>query len=385
MINKTVMVAAIGLALVGCGGSGNGSSSSSTTATGSGQFKDSNTSGISYVSGELSGVTNANGDFSYEIGKEITFSVGNVLLGKASGKALISPVDLVAGGNSDSLAVQHIVRFLMMLDSDQDVTNGINISTSVQNSADSWPQVDFTDADLTTALNSIIPQADAAGGISHNLPDASTAKKHLEKTLHCAYAGAYYGNYTGANNGNLAFMVSAAGNNIGHVTGVSYSVPGNELTELSNKTAINHGQQVSFAAENSSKQVTFESQFDSLQKLSGSWLDDNNNLSGAFSATRMGGAIDATHRFTGSYDGDEYGLYSIDLDSSNKLSGTAYGVKYNQLWTITGNHSGTTFTAKASSGADITGTLDTATGALSGTWSNASLSGDFKGSGCRLN
>ena len=382
MINKTVMVAAIGLALVGCGGGGNGSSNSSNATTGSGQFKDSNTSGISYVSGGLSGVTNANGDFNYELGKEITISVGNVLLGKTSGKALISPVDLVAGGNTDSLAVQHIGGFLMMLDSDQDVTNGINISTSVQNSADSWPQVDFTEADLATELSSIIPQANAADGISHILPDNSTVKLHLEKTLNCAYAGAYFGNYTGANNGNLAFMISAAN---GSVEGLSYNIPGNELIELSNKSAINHDQQVSFSAESSDKKVTFESKFDSLQNLSGNWQDDNNNLSGAFSATRMGGAIDATHRFTGSYDGDEYGLYSIDLDSSNKLTGAAYSVKYNQLWTITGNYSGTTFTAKASSGADITGTLNTATGALSGTWSNAALSGDFDGSGCRLN
>ena len=383
MINKTMMAVAIGLALSGCEGAENGSASSSV-AIGSGQFKDSNTSGISYVSGGQSGVTNENGDFSYEIGKEITFSVGNVVLGKSIGKALISPVDLVVGGNSDSLAVINIASFLMMLDTDQDATNGITISTNLQNSANSWPQIDFTRASLTRALKGIVPQANAANGLSHSLPDANIAKLHLERTLRCAHAGAYYGKYTGANNGNLAFMISADN---GNVTGVSYSLPGNELTELSNKTAINYGQQVSFAAEHSSKQVIFESQFDSLQNVSGDWADTINNLSGAFSATRMGGAIDATYRYTGRYIGDEHGMYSIDLNSSKKLTGVAYNIKGNQLWTISGNHSGTDFTATSSSGANITGTLNTATGALSGTWSNSAISysGTFSGSGCQLN
>ncbi|MCJ8337133.1 MAG: hypothetical protein MJK10_01570 [Pseudomonadales bacterium] len=397
MINKTMMAVAIGLALSGCEDGGNGSSSSSvaigsgngssssSVAIGSGQFKDSNTSGISYESGGKSGVTNENGDFSYEIGKEITFSVGNVVLGKSIGKALISPVDLVVGGNSDTLAVKYIASFLMMLDTDQDATNGITISTNVQDIAFNWPQIKFTARHFTRALKGIIPQVnDANEGISHSLPTADIAKRHLEKTLRCAHAGAYYGNYTGANNGNLAFMISADN---GNVTGLSYSVPGNELTELSNNTAINHGQQVSFAAENSSKQVIFESQFDSLQNVSGDWTDTINNLSGAFSVTRMGGAIDTTYRYTGRYIGDEHGMYSIDLDSSNKLTGVAYNIKTNQLWTISGNHSGEDFIATSSSGANISGTLNTATGALSGNWSNSTISysGTFTGSGCQLN
>lgn len=83
-----------------------------------GQFKVTNIAGLRFVSGGQSGVTNSSGTFTYEQGADITFSIGGVTLGITTGKAIITPIDLIASGSADHIAVQNMVRFLLMLDSD---------------------------------------------------------------------------------------------------------------------------------------------------------------------------------------------------------------------------------------------------------------------------
>lgn len=46
-----------------------------------GQFKDSNGEGLSFVSGTQRGVTDVNGNFGFELGGTVTFSIGGVTLG----------------------------------------------------------------------------------------------------------------------------------------------------------------------------------------------------------------------------------------------------------------------------------------------------------------
>ena len=52
--------------------------------------------------------------------RPVTFSVGGVALGTVAAEEVITPVDLVPDGTTDTPAVQNIVRFLMMLDDDGD-------------------------------------------------------------------------------------------------------------------------------------------------------------------------------------------------------------------------------------------------------------------------
>lgn len=384
LFNKSVL-SGFGLlfVLAACGGGGSDSGDASggvTTETG--QFKDSNTAGISYVSGGQSGVTGSDGSFTYEVGNSVTFSIGGVTIGASNGKSIVTPVDLVSGGSSSSVEVQNIVRFLMMLDDDGDPSNGINISSSVLTIAGNWPQIDFSAADLSAELTSIISDAASADGGTHTLPDANVAQSHLESTLLCLYSGAYKGAFSGDDNGNFGVLVDATS---GNVTGVAYSIPFDQYIGLRGTTPISHDQNVAFVSGDTTTGATFSGKFTSVNGVSGSW--QNNPNSGIFSGSRIGGVTDAAYRFTGNYIGNDFGLFSFDVNGSNNVTGVAYSVAGDELLTVSGTISGTTLTATASDDTAIAGTLNTATGGLSGTWNDSAdgLSGTFSGSGCQLN
>lgn len=127
------------------------------------------------------------------MGRQVSFSLGNLTLGSTTGQSVITPIDLVAGGSSSSTEVLNLVRLLLMLDSDGDPGNGITISSAVQSVAENWTDVDFTSDDFSSELVPIISDAASVDGTSHSLPSATTAQSHLESTLLCVRAGAYTG------------------------------------------------------------------------------------------------------------------------------------------------------------------------------------------------
>lgn len=111
-----------------------------------GQFVGTPVSGLRYATPSQSGVTGASGSFNYLSGEEVTFYVGDLLLGSATGKTLISLFDLVPNARAfsdrgeiiDALvndihfqAVFNIARLLQSLDYDADVSNGITITDSM--------------------------------------------------------------------------------------------------------------------------------------------------------------------------------------------------------------------------------------------------------------
>ena len=161
-----------------------------------GVFRSDTVIGLGYVSGTHSGLTDASGAFTYEVGQGIAFSVGALSIGAVpTAKALVTPVDLVAQGTGTSNHVLNVVRFLMMLDQDGNPNNGIQISPAVTAVAASWGPVDFDTTDLPTALGPIIQQASAADGVSHVLPDAATAQAHLRTAFYCTRSGTYSGTF----------------------------------------------------------------------------------------------------------------------------------------------------------------------------------------------
>ena len=290
------------LGLVACGG---GSSGFVAPKVLDGVFKDSNVSGLSYVSGSRKGVTDAKGKFKYEENKEVSFSVGNVALGSAQGLAIMTPLDLVADGNLASDKVINRTRFLMMLDLDNKPGNGINISKKVQAKAKNWEAVDFAADDFLSEISSISAEASAEDGVAHVLPTAAAAKKHLKTTLLCSYAGAYVGAYSGTEEGHVALMVDPA---TGEVIGSSYDSATQESTEIKAVTAINYDVGLAFvSAQDSAKK--FSGQLSSTDKLSGSWVDVNDAANkGDFNGARVGGASNAVYRYTVAFKGDDKGL-----------------------------------------------------------------------------
>ncbi|MCU7830068.1 MAG: hypothetical protein KZQ85_13465 [Candidatus Thiodiazotropha sp. (ex Myrtea sp. 'scaly one' KF741663)] len=379
--------------LTACGGGGGGTAAT-TTATG--VLKDTNVSGVTFASGAQSGTTGTDGSFTYEVGQPVGFNLGNVTLGSATGKSVITPIDLVAGGTSTSTEVLNLVRFLLMLDTDGDPSNGITISPAVQTVADTWSAVDFTTADLPTALASIISDAATADGTSHALPDSATAQTHLESTLLCVRAGAYAGTFTGDDSGPFGVLVDAS---TGLLSGFAYSAF-DGLLSLSGTTAVSFDQSATFISGDVSSGATFSGQFTGPSQIAGTWDLSFTGESGTFSGSRVGGAVDAEHRFTGSFTTTgglvlSYGLFTFDVDSSDNVSGVAYTVyatdgTVGESAPFTGTLSGTTLSAQIMDGsvvdATITGTLNKTTGTVNGTWSDMDgNSGIFSGTGCQLN
>lgn len=77
--------------------------------------------GANYTSGTIRGVTGKNGEFEYEPGSPVQFSIGDIALGKAvDGKSLITAADLAADSAADTPAAVNIERLLKSLDADPD-------------------------------------------------------------------------------------------------------------------------------------------------------------------------------------------------------------------------------------------------------------------------
>lgn len=406
MFNKVALILFTSCLLTACGGGGGSSSktptptksstapssspianSSSSSTTNSskaaavirqGQFKDNNVTGLNFISGGQSGITNASGAFTYEQDAPITFSIGGITLGTTTGKALITPIDLIDNGSSNDAAVQNLVRFLLMLDADGYTPNGIQISSAVQTAASNWAQIDFASANFSTNVTSIMMAATAADGGSHILPNALVAKAHLESTHLCSYSGAYKG--TSNSNNNPGFIVDALN---GNVSGFLYSDASNSIVDFTNITAIKHNHQVSFSTGNDTN--TYTGEFASLNNITGTW--QKNTDSGAFTASRLTGATNAVYRFTARYTGTESGFFAFDIDQANKVTGSHYNVKTNTEESLSGTLIGTKLTVVTAKGIQIQGMLGIDSGTLSGTWSEASkgASGNFSGSGCQLN
>lgn len=376
--------------LTACGGGGDGGSSSSAPTTATGYFKDSNTQGVRYVSGGQSGVTGANGSFTYEVGNPVTFSVGGVTLGSVTvGRSVVTPVDLVANGATTSQSVQNLTRFLMMLDADANPANGIQISPAVQAAAASWSTVNFdqTEGSFTTAVNSIVTAANTADGPgTHTLPTAAAAQTHVEGTLRCARSGGFKGTYGGGDSGKSGVIIDAT---TGMATGVGYSNTLNNNFTIAGTSAVSLNQNAAFVSGVASTGATYSGRMTSPDTITGTWI--NGALSGTFSNSRIGGALDAKYRFTGQFQNGggmpvAYGLYTFDINGSNQVTGFAYDVSNDTSVALTGTVSGATLSGTTSSGVSFTATINLAAGTISSaTWTGGGSSGSFTASGCQLN
>ncbi len=84
---------------------------------GEGELTDAPVEGANYVSGSISGITGSNGEFRYEVGNKVTFSIGDIPLGRAvEGRARVTTADLVAADTGDTTATINLARLLWSLD-----------------------------------------------------------------------------------------------------------------------------------------------------------------------------------------------------------------------------------------------------------------------------
>lgn len=396
LLSRLVAVLAIAFVVSACGSSSSGGGGGGGTLTpppptiASGVFKDANVEGLEFESGGQSGVTGADGAFTFEVGVPVTFSVGGVVLGTTNGAPVVTPIDLVPNGTSATLAVQNIVRFLLMLDADGDSSNGIQISAAVRERAAMWPPIDFGIDDFNGNTDVQFAQSDAqsADGGTHVIPGLAEAQAHLEGTFLCVYSGAYLGTYSGDDSGFVGVLVDPRG--VINGVGVSDSAPDLQFTITGG--SIDPASGTSLVVGTTDSGATFEGGFDSVNDISGTWAGEMSGETGTFEVSRIGGASDAVYRFSGVFESDEgsvefdAGVLLFDLDAADQIDGIAYTVVFDELVAVTGSLSGSTLTAMTPDGTDIEGVVDLDLLTTNGTWNDGQGNfGSFEGLGCALN
>ena len=183
---------AAAIALIGgglSGGEDGGSSSSGSSGANNtnqnasaltGTLLDSAVGGVTYnTSSNLSGMTNADGHFQYRSGDQVTFSLGNTVLGKADGSNVITPVELAGTNNTADRRVINITRLLQSLDQDGDPANGISISPNTRTMLD--PQTfdfDIPINEFQLRTNPFIENI-----LKRPIVDADEAINHLHSSL----------------------------------------------------------------------------------------------------------------------------------------------------------------------------------------------------------
>ncbi len=121
----------------------------------SGVFVDSAVSGLSYATDSGSGTTGADGAFSYQEGETVTFSIGDLVLGSASGAETLSPLDIVDGAaDATDQRVVNICVLLQTLDQDGNLNNGIQITTAIAGVVSTYAAlIDFDQSTADFAAN----------------------------------------------------------------------------------------------------------------------------------------------------------------------------------------------------------------------------------------
>ena len=183
------------LLLAGCGGSSSSSDTPSTTDvneatdTKVGYFIDSAVAGAEYTTtSELNGTTDRFGRFNYRDGDKVKLYIGKLLLGEVepTDEGLITPKTLASQSEDSAKAESLILRVLQSLDSDSNVSNGINLdATTVESFSTLDNEIDILALESEENLTSI-PEigiridSDNDGIIDVNSSDAQT---HFDNSI----------------------------------------------------------------------------------------------------------------------------------------------------------------------------------------------------------
>ena len=159
---------------------------------GEGTLVDDPVEGVRYESGSLAGITGSNGEFRYEVGNSVRFFIGDIALGgPVTGKALITPLDMVENGTVDTPAVINIARLLQSLDSepgDGVITIPAEVREAAVHSNEALSSaieiLDFSDEPAFVNSASQLVAVLASGyPFTAVLVDADQARSHLARSL----------------------------------------------------------------------------------------------------------------------------------------------------------------------------------------------------------
>jgi hypothetical protein len=235
-----------------------------------GVFVDSPVKGLRWISGSRFGMTDITGAFNYISGATVEFYVGDILIGEALGNSVIIPIDLVADAQDiNNTTVINIVRFLMTLDDDNDVSNGIKIIQAISDLA-LGASIDFTQSttdfngsgDVQTLISTLTSETAAGPRVLFSVSDALS---HSEESISNLLAGTYSGTFSGDNSGTWTGTLTTSGVLSGIATSaevVSFlgavSTNGNGSTDFTTSGGVSDG-------------TTFTGIFNPNGNASGTW------------------------------------------------------------------------------------------------------------------
>lgn len=144
-----------------------------------GRFVDSAVIGLQYTTASQSGLTDANGSFSYQAGEQVTFSIGDITFPAVAGAELVTPLDVFSTESIADTGVMNMTRLLQSLDIDGNPQNGIRISSEAIANATGL-SVDFASADFDNQVVNLVANG---GSTNTSLIDGETALDHFQETL----------------------------------------------------------------------------------------------------------------------------------------------------------------------------------------------------------
>lgn len=148
-----------------------------TTYTG--VFIDSAVQGLNYKTATQEGTTNAQGEFIYQLGETITFSIGGIEFPSVEVKTEITPLDIFKTDDTSHVGVVNMLQLLQSLDDDAMPENGITLREEIHTLAANF-SVDFNDNNFESLVNAVLA---SYSGVNNSLINEQTAIAHFENTL----------------------------------------------------------------------------------------------------------------------------------------------------------------------------------------------------------
>ncbi|MBP1608652.1 MAG: hydrolase [Acidobacteria bacterium] len=144
--------------------------------------------GLGYQSSAGSGATNEKGEFKYSKNEKVMFAIGDIVLGSASVRGLMTPAHLVPSVDGDVKKITNQVctnmaRFLQSLDQDANVENGINITPQIRSAVSKYK--DKINFDQTEEAFTADPNVTALfASLKLTLRTGPQARNYLRRTLY---------------------------------------------------------------------------------------------------------------------------------------------------------------------------------------------------------
>lgn len=260
------------------GGDGDSNNNINNSVSVSGVFF--NMEGVEYrTSTGKAGITGAAGTFSVDKDTTIEFYLGGIVFGSTTARTTVTVIDLVPGAIDESnLTTINIMRFLLSLDSDDDLSNGIQINLTTRSSAST---IEFTDFSLSETEFEVAALNAAGSIMAGGLVSPDVASAQLQTDLFRTLFGYYEGTFSGDDSGTWSMTVDA----IGNITGDGISVSGDAFT-LAGSVSSSGDANADAAVGGTSTGAKYSGTLTRDGSFSGTWLNTTFAEAGSFSGNK---------------------------------------------------------------------------------------------------